>query len=710
MNKQSLNQTTGTQPNFQILAKLVLRKWTVLAVACGLVLAGLAAAVTIWIWEPSYDAKQFVQIRQNREFIALEGNTNKKMDPKRYLAPVISEPLLRGLLTEQRIVERRPTLQVEELQKMVRYEPIGGELYAIICRDQDPVLAAVVSELATSELIQGINEDRQSSLEKLRQKIDQKILQAQADVNNLSNKMRDLNERRMLAEPGDPTRADPQGLIRLNRETELDSSQDEMQKLQITLVQTKQALENTEAQFDEVMITPIVNASPILKAIDEQIRNLKEQRANVIRLGSGHPTVVNINERLVRAQQNRTGERTALMKSTKDEWIENRKAELTKKIQLIEMNIERLESGIQADKSEIALLENEYKENNDLDFSILQLGWERDRAAENLSYWNTELSNVSGKQLADFDVTLFGTGNNTSVPVPTKPVEKYPYRLLAVICLPAFALPFALAFLWELKLQRISHPQQVQEQLSSNLLGEVADLPTRFQSASRVSSQRMTKQLRLYEESVDNLSAIMMHISDTKPMAFSVTSASSNEGKTTLSSQLAISLSRSNFGRTLLIDADLRSPSLHRLFDLQVQPGLVNALSAEEPETVLEEIICSTAIENLDILTAGKLTNSPRRYFSGPAWHRLLDLLRQQYDYIVIDTPPVLAASESLAISKECNHTLMCVLRDVSVTDSVKRAYQRLTAADVNVVGYAFSGVPQYEYAVKYGSYEYNMS
>ena len=52
----------------------------------------------------------------------------------------------------------------------------------------------------------------------------------------------------------------------------------------------------------------------------------------------------------------------------------------------------------------------------------------------------------------------------------------------------------------------------------------------------------------------------------------------------------------------------------------------------------------------------------------------------------------------------------MCVLRDVSVTDSVKRAYQRLTAADVNVVGYAFSGVPQYEYAVKYGSYEYNMS
>ncbi|MCH2181108.1 MAG: polysaccharide biosynthesis tyrosine autokinase [Mariniblastus sp.] len=710
MNKQSFNQKPGPQPNFQILAKLVLRKWTVLAVACGLVLAALAAAVTIWAWEPSYDAKQFVQIRQNREFIALDESTNKKMDPKRYLAPVTSEPLLRALLTEQAIIQRRPTIQVEDLQKMVRYEPIGGELYAIICRDQDPVLAAVVSELATQELLNGINEDRQNSLEKLRQKIDQKILTAQADVNNLSDKMRDLNERRMLAEPGDPTRADPSGLIRLNRESDMDSSQDEMQKLEITLVQKKLALENTEEEFEAVMIAPIVNGSPILAAIDDQIRKLKEERANVIRLGSGHPTVVNINERLVRAQQNRSGEKATLMESTKDEWIENTKAQLTNDIKSIEMNIERLRSGIQADKSEIALLENEYKENNDLDFAIMQLGWERDRAAENLSYWNTELSNVSGKQLADFDVTLFGPGNSTAVPVPTKPVEQYPYRLLAVICLPAFILPFALAFLWEFKLQRISHPQQVQEQVSSNLLGEVADLPTRYQSASRLSSQKITKQLRLYEESVDNLSAIMMHIADAKPMTFSVTSASSNEGKTTLSSQLAISSSRSHFGRTLLIDADLRSPSLHRLFDLPMQPGLVDALSTDATDSLLGDVICSTQIENLDILTAGKLTSSPRRYFSGPSWRRLLDQLRQKYDYIVIDTPPVLAASESLAISKECDHTLMCVLRDVSVTDSVKRAYERLTAADVNVVGYAFSGVPQYEYAIKYGSYEYNMS
>ena len=87
-------------PNVQVLAKLVLRKWSLLAIVSGLVLAAVAAVITIWVWEPSYDAKQYVQIRQNREFIALDNQSNKKMEPKRYLAPVSSEPLLRELLSE----------------------------------------------------------------------------------------------------------------------------------------------------------------------------------------------------------------------------------------------------------------------------------------------------------------------------------------------------------------------------------------------------------------------------------------------------------------------------------------------------------------------------------------------------------------------------------------------------------------------------------
>ena len=172
MKKNQPTTKSASQPDAIALAKLVLRKWGILAFFAGALLATAAAVLTIWFWEPSYDAKQFVKIRQNREFIALEDNSNKKMEPKRYLAPVSSEPLLRELLVEQAVIERRPDITVPELKQMIRYEAVGGELYAIICRDQDPQLAAIVAELIANELLNGINDDRQQTLANLRQKIE----------------------------------------------------------------------------------------------------------------------------------------------------------------------------------------------------------------------------------------------------------------------------------------------------------------------------------------------------------------------------------------------------------------------------------------------------------------------------------------------------------------------------------------------------------
>ncbi|MCH2179619.1 MAG: polysaccharide biosynthesis tyrosine autokinase [Mariniblastus sp.] len=708
MKKNLPTSKSAAHPDAIALAKLVLRKWGVVAFFAGTLLATAAAVLTIWFWEPSYDAKQFVKIRQNREFIAIDDNSNKKMEPKRYLAPVSSEPLLRELLVEEAVIERRPDITIPELKSMIRYEAVGGELYAIICRDQDPQLAAIVAELIANELLNGINDDRQQTLANLRQKIDDKILNAEADVTTLSNKMRDLNAKMMLSEPGDTTRADPTGAIRIKLENDLDVKQANLKLQQVALVRKKEELENVEDNFEEVLVLASVNSSPILSGIDTQIRQLKAERSNSLRLGSGHPSMEAINERLSRAHENREGEYAKLLETARETWVNTEKARLTREIKQIDSYIQTVTSSISSDKNEITQLVSEYRESNDLNFQIKELGWERDRAAESLSFWIDRLSNVSGKQLAEFDVTLFGTDNgSTAVQIPLQPVEQYPFKLLLIACTPAFFLPLALAFLWELKMQRVSHPDQMKGHIPSSLLGEIADLPMRSQTQARMNSKRITRQLRLYEESVDNLSAIMMHIAESQPMVFSVTSASSNEGKTTLSSQLAISSARSNFGRTLLVDADLRSPSLHRLLELPVSPGLTDILSGS---ATLEEAISETQIDNLDVLPAGKLLTSPRRYFSGDPWHETLALLKDRYDHIVIDTPPVLAASESLAISKECDHALMCILRDVSVTDSVKRAYDRLIAADVNVVGYAFSGVPQTEYAIKYGSYEYNMS
>jgi len=184
-----------------------------------------------------------------------------------------------------------------------------------------------------------------------------------------------------------------------------------------------------------------------------------------------------------------------------------------------------------------------------------------------------------------------------------------------------------------------------------------------------------------------------------------VTSAVTHEGKTSVAVQLAMSLARSTNNSTLLLDGDMRSPNLHDIFDVKLTPGLTKVL---EGKTSIEEAIIATSCPALDLLPAGKLVNNPHQLLGNGALAALLQSIAEKYRYVVIDTPPVLAASESLMLAKMADASLVCVLRDVSRIDQVKKAYQRLQIAGGKPVGLVLNGVPTKTYAYHYGTYGYS--
>ena len=89
----------------------------------------------------------------------------------------------------------------------------------------------------------------------------------------------------------------------------------------------------------------------------------------------------------------------------------------------------------------------------------------------------------------------------------------------------------------------------------------------------------------------------------------------------------------------------------------------------------------------------------------GGAFHALLDEARGRYRYIVIDSPPVLAASEALVVAKAADGTLLCTMRDISRVGQVRQANERLRTAGARSLGAVFSGVPPHNYSYKYGGY-----
>ena len=282
-----------------------------------------------------------------------------------------------------------------------------------------------------------------------------------------------------------------------------------------------------------------------------------------------------------------------------------------------------------------------------------------------------------------------------------EPSQKYPLVELAATTLGSLIIPFGVAFLWENSVRRISSVEQLEARTNVEVIGEVSRLPAR-----QVRNRSMLgHELGLFEESIDSLrTSLLLANEDHDMQVISVCSAVSGEGKTSVSSQLAVSIARATGQPVLLIDADMRAPDIHSIFEVPLSPGLADVLDDRES---LEKSINRSWSEHVHLLPAGELDKSPHKLLGTPAFGKLLDEARLWYRYIVVDTPPVLAASEALVVAKQSDATIVCTMRDFSRETHVGLAHARLRGTGADIIGTVLNGVPTRNYTSRYGSYSY---
>lgn len=179
-----------------------------------------------------------------------------------------------------------------------------------------------------------------------------------------------------------------------------------------------------------------------------------------------------------------------------------------------------------------------------------------------------------------------------------------------------------------------------------------------------------------------------------------VTSSGPSEGKSTTVANLAITMAQMGTN-TILIDSDLRRPVLHSIFNLQRTPGLTNYLAGNVP---WKEIIQETPIENLSLLTCGVLPPNPSELLGSKKMRMLLEELKEKYDMILFDSPPVIAVTDAAVLS-----TLLDGVVLVSSSGSTSReALLRAITLLENVKGRLIGGVlNKIKVESVYGSYHY---
>lgn len=288
--------------------------------------------------------------------------------------------------------------------------------------------------------------------------------------------------------------------------------------------------------------------------------------------------------------------------------------------------------------------------------------------------------------------------------VPEVPVEAIPWKPLLAAIAASLSLPFALCVFWERAMRRITSMEQLQQEVMIPVVGEIARLPLRRNRRLDIHSGS-DFELGVFEESVDSLRTGLVLSQDAEPIqVLAVSSAVSGEGKSSVASQLAVSLARSSGRTTLLIDGDMRSPDLHRIFQIELTPGLADVLSGKQK---ISQCINQNWSEKVHILPAGELAKSPHKLLGGGRFETVIKWARRHYRYVVIDTPPVLAASEAMVMACAADGTLVCAMRDVSRESHVKLTLERLQAVGARPIGTVLSGVPTRQYTRRYGSYVY---
>jgi succinoglycan biosynthesis transport protein ExoP len=275
------------------------------------------------------------------------------------------------------------------------------------------------------------------------------------------------------------------------------------------------------------------------------------------------------------------------------------------------------------------------------------------------------------------------SGNATvldAAEVPGGPIYPREMRNTIISLAGSGFLSFALIFLLEVFDTRISSPLDVRQSLRIPLLGVVPQAKPLNGNVSLLLGDGAPPQ---FAELLHGVRTNLLAVPDLAiAPTLLVTSSEPGEGKTLTSANLATSLARLK-QRVLLMDADMRQPRLHDLFEQTLEPGLTDVMKGAQPTSAFRK----TKVPGLWLLPAGSASRNPADLLGSDTFSKFIDMLRTQFDWVIIDSPPVLAVTDACLIARVTSGVLLVVGRGQTPRAVASAAVERLNTAGGNIVG-----------------------
>ncbi|MDY6827655.1 MAG: polysaccharide biosynthesis tyrosine autokinase [Bacillota bacterium] len=285
--------------------------------------------------------------------------------------------------------------------------------------------------------------------------------------------------------------------------------------------------------------------------------------------------------------------------------------------------------------------------------------------------------------------------------LPEAPVSPRVKMNVAVAFVVGLMAAFGIAFLIEYLDRTIKDPEEAQKLLEIPVIGVVPavegqNLFTMEDPRSPASEAFRSLRTNIQYSSVD------------KPIKkILVAGANPSCGKSTITANLGVTMAQSG-GAVLLIDADLRRPTLHKFFETKSEPGLTNLIFKEDIEPA--RVLRKTEHEKLYLMPSGPIPPYPAELLASERMKKLIEYFAERFDYIIFDSPPIIAVTDAAILSRLVDGTLLVLDYGRVRKEEAAGALDQLARVQANVIGAVINAVPQnsshydYHYYYYYGS------
>ncbi|MCA9190250.1 MAG: polysaccharide biosynthesis tyrosine autokinase [Planctomycetales bacterium] len=464
------------------------------------------------------------------------------------------------------------------------------------------------------------------------------------------------------------------------------------------------------------------SAADVLERGDLPLLRVKESQLSES-LGSGHPRVVELRSQINAMLQEiaKLREIEKIEKLEADERraqnIEQRRSEMLGERIPLDTQVELL---VQTMQGELAVKQKQIDSLSKLADESFKSSKELDKVKSDSQILQTELESIRAlvdaytSKMAEIDtMPSFGQRTLKELDLPTVGAfygPKLPPYLLGGAAV-GFLLLSGLAVLMDLADRSYRSPDEIANDLGMPVLGHIpimdvqkvkkvldsadTSLATIHHSRGRVSEAYRAVRTGLF---FSNRGSELKVIQVTSPVP--------GDGKSTLSANLAVTMAQSG-RRVLLIDADFRRPRIAKLFGIDGEVGMAQVVAGKAE---LDEATYSSQVANLSIMPGGKRPSNPAELLSSNRFAELVDILREKYDMIVIDTPPLLAVSDPGAVSAVSDGVVLTMRLRRNVKPLATRAKRILESVDARMLGIVINGVSAeagYGYSYGYNDYRY---